>query len=107
MSPGAFKAVGFVCVLVTLGALFVAVERYQANEEAVAAIKRNPMARMLVGGEQLEPATPVATKYAIAVAVLFGLGGAVSLYQGFHPKTRPQESIQTPEHGDNDRSTES
>lgn len=66
-------------------ALFVAVERYQSNASSVKAMNQIPMARLIYGGEELQPATPTATKYALLVAFLSLIGGGICLYTVYVP----------------------
>ena len=79
MSQGALKVIGVACILVVLGALFVAVDQYRTNAAKFRAMNHI----LLAGGEKLEPSTPTATKYAVVVAVLASVGGAMSLYAAF------------------------
>ncbi len=64
----------WIAAAVCLVSLFVAIERYQANADSVAAMNRlgGGMLRAMSGGETLEPGTPAATKYALLLATLSG-----------------------------------
>ncbi len=80
MNTSMVKTVGFACLAIGLIALFVAIERYQANASEVEAFNQMPMARLLTGGEEIQPATPTITKYALLVAILSLGGGGICLY---------------------------
>jgi hypothetical protein len=69
---------GIVCLIASAICVFVAVERYQANADSVRAMQSSPLRAMLGGGD-LEPATPAATKYALLFATLFGGAGIAML----------------------------
>ena len=58
--------------------LFIAVERYQANANAVALMNQIVLVH-------LSPVTPVATKYALLFAVIFGGCGIVGFLQRNKP----------------------
>ena len=65
--------------------IFVAVERYNTNARNVRAMKAfqqsSPLGGMM-GGGNIEPATPAATRYALLFAAISGIGGAFLLVQG-------------------------
>jgi len=82
MDKQTMKVVGIVAMVVCLVCVFVAVERYNANAKNVRAmnqIKRSSPLGGMMGGMEMKPATPAATKYALFFAVLSGAGGAVLL----------------------------
>ena len=74
---------GIVCIVLCAICLFVAFERYQTNANNVEAMNKlggsTPFGGM-VG--KMEPATPAATKYALALAALSGIGGAILTIKG-------------------------
>jgi len=76
------KLIGVICFVVCAVLLFVAWERYEANASKVRAInelqKSSPLGREM-GGAELKPATPAATKYALVFAVLAAGGGVACL----------------------------
>ena len=68
------KAIGIACFVVCAICLFIAFERSSANANTVNAFNN------LSGGTLgLKPATPAASKCAIFLAILSGIGGAVCL----------------------------
>ena len=78
------KLLGIVCLVVCAICVFVAIERYNANAGKVRAMnsfQQSSPLRNMMGGAELKPATPAATKYALLFAVLSGIGGAVLLVQ--------------------------
>jgi hypothetical protein len=86
MSNATCKAIGIISLVVCAISLFVAWERYQDNAAKVAAtnkmMRSSPLGGMMqqmTGGAELEPGTPTATKYGLALAVLSGIGGIVCL----------------------------
>ena len=82
MDKQTMKVVGIVAMVVCLVCVFVAVERYNANAKNVRAmnqIKRSSPLGGMMGGMEMKPATPAATKYALFFAALSGAGGAVLL----------------------------
>lgn len=82
MDAKTMKIAGIACLVVCAVCVFVAIERYSANADNVRAMNQMrqsmPMGNML-GGVEMKPATPAATKYALLFAVLSGVGGAVLL----------------------------
>ena len=62
--------------------LFVAVERYQSNANAVEAVNQisGGLLRNVAGGD-LNPGVPSATKYAIVLALVTGGGGGYCLWK--------------------------
>ena len=82
MDKKQMKILGIVCLVICVVCVFVAIERYSTNAGNVRAMnqmqKSLPFGRML-GGGNMEPATPTATKYALLFAVISGIGGAVFL----------------------------
>jgi hypothetical protein len=98
MSPGMSKAIGIACFILSAILLFVAWERYQDNASKVEAANKmmqsSPLGGMMTqmtGGANMKPGMPTATKYALAFAVLSGIGGAaclvISMKKG--PSSRP------------------
>jgi hypothetical protein len=83
MDKGQMKVAGIACLIICLICLFVAVERYQANANAVHAA--NAMNSAFGHGffqgmtGDMTPATPTATLYAGFFALLSGIGGVVLL----------------------------
>ncbi|MCP4707413.1 MAG: hypothetical protein GY869_02205 [Planctomycetes bacterium] len=71
---------GIVCLVICAVCLFVAVERYNTNANNVKAMnsmtQNSPLGGMMGSGE-MKAVMPAATKYAILLAVVFGVGGAV------------------------------
>ena len=78
------KIGGIVCLVICAICIFVAIERYSANANNVRAMnalqQSSPLGGMM-GGGNMKPATPAATKYALLFAALSGIGGAVLLVQ--------------------------
>jgi hypothetical protein len=88
------KLVGIGCFVVCAICLFVAVERYNANSNAVQAI--NSMSQStplggLMGGGELQAAMPAATKYSLFFGVIAGIGGAVLLTQSRSDDSKPTQ----------------
>lgn len=82
MDKQVMKIVGIVALVVCAICVYVAIERYQANANSVKAMNQlrqsSPLSGMM-GGAEIEPATPAATKYAVLFAVISGVGGGVML----------------------------
>ena len=78
------KLFGILCLVICAICFFVAIERYNTNANNVRAMnslqQSSPLGNML-GGGNMKPATPAATKYALLFAALSGIGGAVLLVQ--------------------------
>ena len=85
------KIAGIVMLVIAGVAVFVGVERYQANASAVAAMNQmgGGMFGAMTGGGELKPSTPAVTKYSFLAAILFGAGGAYCLIMKQKP-SRPQ-----------------
>ena len=103
MSNPPFKAIGIVCLVVCAISLFVAWERYQDNAGKVAAANRmmqtSPLGGMMeqmTGGAALQPGMPTASKYALALAVLSGIGGVVCLLMPAKENRRGETSHNSP-----------
>ena len=86
MDSKTLRIIGIVCLVICGICLFIAVERYLDNAGKVNAMKE--MGRGmglpsggLLGGADIKPATPAATKYAVFFGVLSGLGGALCLWK--------------------------
>ncbi len=86
MEKSQMKLLGIVCLVICAVCVFVAIERYQTNAKNVRAVNQmrnaSPMGGMMnqmIGGSDMKPATPAATKYAMVFAVIAGVGGAVCL----------------------------
>ena len=75
------KLAGIVLLVLCAVCLFVAVERYQSNANAVKAMNQmgGGMFQAMTGGNELKPATPAATKYGLLGALIFGAGGGYCL----------------------------
>lgn len=84
------KIAGIVMLVIAGVAVFVGVERYQANASAVAAMNQmgGGMFGAMTGGGELKPSTPAVTKYSFLAAILFGAGGAYCLMK--QKPSRPQ-----------------
>ncbi|MEM6257551.1 MAG: hypothetical protein AAGI37_04485 [Planctomycetota bacterium] len=65
------------CFVVCVILLFIAIERYSTNASNVQSM--NDMGFGSLIGEELEPATPTAAKYALFFAVLAAGGGVTCL----------------------------
>ena len=82
MDKKTMKLVAIACFIICAVCIFVAVERYNANAKNVRAMnslrQSSPLGEMM-GGPNMKPATPAATKYAILFAALSGAGGVVLL----------------------------
>ena len=74
MNAQNFRVIGIVCFVVCAICLFVAFERSSSNADTV-----NAFNTLSGGALELKPATPTASKYAIFLAILSGIGGAVCL----------------------------
>jgi len=96
MDEKQMKVLGIVCLVICAVCIFVAIERYNTNAGNVRAMnafrQSSPMGGMM-GGGNMRPATPAATKYALLFAVLSGVGGAVLLVQS--SKAEPQNRADT------------
>lgn len=68
------KTIGIVCFVVCAICIFIAIEQSSSNRDAV-----NAFNTLSGGAIELKPATPTASKYAIFLAILSGIGGAVCL----------------------------
>jgi len=82
------KIVGIVCLVVCAVCVFIAIERYQANAgnvRAMNAMRQSSPFGGMMGGGQMKPATPAATKYALLFAAISGIGGVVLLVMGSQP----------------------
>jgi hypothetical protein len=65
--------------------VFVVIERYQtkaSNVQAMSAMRESSPLGDMLGGTCMKPATPAATKHALLVAVLSGVGVAVLFVKG-------------------------
>ena len=82
MTSSTLKIIALICFVVCAVLLFVAWERYQDNAGKVAAMNQmsqsSPLGGM-IGGGQMKPATPAATKYALVFAGLSAVGGVACL----------------------------
>lgn len=87
------KTVGVVLLIVAAFCAFVAGERWQANAEQVRAaerfLRRSPFG-MMDEDEKLEPAVPVATKYAIVLGILCAAGGLYLVLRKPEPAVTPR-----------------
>jgi hypothetical protein len=85
MDKKQMKVFGIVCLVICAVCIFVAIERYNANANNVRALNAFQQSIPfggLLGGGNITPATPAATKYALLFAALSGIGGAVLLVKG-------------------------
>ena len=75
------KATGVVLLVLCVACVYVAIERYQSNADAVRAMNRlgGRLFESMTAGEGLIPKVPLATKQALIGAVLFGAGGTACL----------------------------
>jgi hypothetical protein len=84
MDKSQMKLIGIVCLVICAVCVFVAIERYSANANNVRAmnslLQSSPLGGMM-GGANMKPATPAATKYALLLGALSGVGGAILLAQ--------------------------
>jgi hypothetical protein len=82
MDKKQMKVFGIVCLVICAVCVFVAIERYNTNAKNVRAMnslqQSSPLGGMM-GGGNMKPATPAATKYAMVFAAISGIGGAVLL----------------------------
>lgn len=105
MSSTPYRAIGIGCLVICVISAFVAWERYQNNAAQVAAanqmMQSSPLGGMMqqmTGGAELEPGMPTISKYALAVALLSGVGGVVALAMGAGSGGRSSKSPRsTPE----------
>jgi hypothetical protein len=83
MTPNMLRGIGIGCVVLGLILGFVGWERYQANADNVAAMKKMmgnfPMGDMLGGVQEMQPGMPTASKYALFFGVLSLAGGVACL----------------------------
>lgn len=89
------KITGIVLLVLCVVCLYVAIERYQSNANAVRAMNQlgGRLFESMTGGEQLIPKVPLATKQALIGALLFGAGGAACLLtarRNKHKRSSPQ-----------------
>lgn len=82
MPASTLKIISIACLVISGLLFFVAYERYQDNANKVQAInqmqQQGPFGQVF-GQEQLEPATPTSTKYALLFAILTGVAGTAGL----------------------------
>ena len=82
MDKKQMKLFGIISLVICAVCIFVAVERYNTNAGNVRAMnamqQSSPLGGMM-GGGNMQPATPAATKYALLFAVISGIGGGVLL----------------------------
>lgn len=82
MDKKQMKMFGIICLAICAVCIVVAVERYDTNAgnvRAMNAVQQSSPLGGTVGGGNMEPATPAATKYALLFAAISGIGGAVLL----------------------------
>jgi hypothetical protein len=98
MEQKQMKVFGIVCLVICAICVFVAIERYNTNAGNVRAMnslrQSSPLGGMM-GGGNMKPATPAATKYALLFAAISGIGGAVLL-----GKSGQEKSQNKPDAGD-------
>ncbi len=91
MSSQTLKIAAIICFVVCGILLFVAWERYSTNANNVQAMNQmsqsSPFGDMM-GGGNLEPATPAATKYALVFSVIAG-GAGIACIVGASRKRHP------------------
>jgi TctA family transporter len=99
MNKNQMKIIGIVALIVCAVCIFIAIERYQTNANNVRAMNqmRNsaPFGDMM-GPGPMRPATPAATKYALLLALISGLTGAVLLIKGLGGPPEQGSSQQGP-----------
>ena len=82
MDRNQMKIIGIVALVICAICIFVAIERYQTNVNNVKAVNQlrqsSPLSGMM-GDAEVQPATPMATKYAALFAVVSGVGGGILL----------------------------
>ncbi len=82
MDKKQMKIGGIACLVVCAISVFIAIERYNTNAGNVRAMNQmqnsSPF-RGMIGGGNMKPATPAATKYALLFAAISGIGGGVLL----------------------------
>ncbi len=83
MSKQQMKMFGIFSLVVCAICIFVAIERYNANADAVRSMnsmqQSMPFGNMMIGGSKLEPAMPAATKYSLFFALITGIAGVIML----------------------------
>jgi predicted membrane protein len=99
MDKKQMKVFGIIALIVCAVCIFVAIERYQANADAVRAFSQfqhsSPMGDAFGFGE-MRPATPASTKYAILFAVISGVAGFVLIIKGGSSSDQPRPPEQPP-----------
>ncbi len=88
MSAATLKGVGVGCLVLAAVLFFAAWERYESNAANVRAIQQSPLAEML-GGANLTPSTPAATKYCVLFGVIATVGGVVCLVRASTARSTP------------------
>lgn len=78
MDKKQMKVIGTICLVICAVCIFVAIERYNTNAGNVRAMNALPLGGMM-GGGNMKPATPAATKYSLLFAAISGIGGALLL----------------------------
>jgi hypothetical protein len=84
MDKKQMKIAGIACLVICAVCIFVAIERYNTNAgnvRAMNALQQSSPLGEIMGGGNMKPATPVATKYALLFAAISGIGGALLLVQ--------------------------
>lgn len=85
MNNSPIMVVGLLLLVVCGVCIFVAIERYNANAQGVKAMNQMGFGNSSM---HLRPATPAATKYAIAASVMTGIGGIICLMVDAQEKHR-------------------
>ncbi len=75
------QVTGVLLLFLGVACVYVAIERYQSNADAVKAMNQRGgrLFEAMTGGEGLVPKIPLATKQALVGALLFGAGGTACL----------------------------
>jgi hypothetical protein len=82
MAKGQMKMGGIGCLVICAICIFAAIERYNTNARSVRAwidVRPSSPFEEMMGGVNLKPGIPTATKYAVLFAVISGIGGVVLL----------------------------
>ena len=97
MNKNTMKIVGIIALVICAVCIFVAIERYQNNANNVRAMNQlrdsSPLSSMMPQME-IKPAIPAATKYAIVLAAISGIGGVVLLIYSMNANSIHQNEEQ-------------
>ena len=104
MDEKQMRLCGIIALVICALCLFVAVERYRTNANKVRAMNQlqqsSPLGNMMgqvTGQTEFKPATPAATKYALFLALISGVGGGVLLVKS--SGGRPASAVTTQANG--------